>query len=97
MQTEEMRELPRGQLQLVGATAMFIACKYEEIFYPMLSDLTYITANTYTEQEIIEMEVRMLKVLGYSLGAPSSLQFLRRYSRMAEVSEKGLKHVFQPL
>lgn len=75
-------------MQLVGVTAVLIASKYEEIYYPMLSDLTYITSNAYTEEEIMEMEVRMLKALGYSLGAPSSLHFLRRYSRMAQVSEK---------
>lgn len=65
---------------------MFIACKYEEVYYPSLSDFTYITSNSYTEQEVIEMEDKMLKALGYTLGAPASLHFLRRYSRMAEVN-----------
>jgi len=37
----------RQKLQLVGVTAMLIACKYEEIYPPIVKDFVYITDNAY--------------------------------------------------
>jgi cyclin B len=34
---------------LVGVAALFIACKYEEIYPPDLKDFVYITDNAYTK------------------------------------------------
>ena len=48
------------KLQLVGVTAMLIACKYEEIYPPIVRDFVYITDNAYTKEEILEMERKML-------------------------------------
>ena len=47
----------RGRLQLVGVTCMFIASKYEEIFAPRVEDFVYITDSTYSETEVLQMEV----------------------------------------
>ena len=41
---EKERTIMRDKLQLVGVTAMFLACKYEEIFAPECIDFVYITA-----------------------------------------------------
>ena len=41
---EQERMIMRDKLQLVGVTAMFLACKYEEIFAPECIDFVYITA-----------------------------------------------------
>ena len=38
----------RTKLQLVGVTALLIACKYEEIYPPEVRDCVYITDNAYT-------------------------------------------------
>lgn len=88
-QTTEKEQIPRHKLQLVGVTAMFLACKYEEIYYPTLADFIYITSDSYQDEEMLEMEGRMLKALGYALGGPATIHFLRRYSRMAEVRLEG--------
>ena len=40
--------IERSDLQLVGICAIFIACKFEEICVPSMSDLCYITEDTYT-------------------------------------------------
>ena len=81
----QLQEITKWQMQLLGVTAMLIACKYEEIYYPTLADFVYITAETYTKEDIKDMEMEVLRALDYSLGSPASLHFLRRYSRMAEV------------
>ena len=44
----EKVEVPRSEYQLLGVTAMLIACKYEEIFVPKIEDFVDITDNTYS-------------------------------------------------
>lgn len=52
----------RKSLQLVGVAAMFLACKYEEMYPPMLKDFVFITDDTYSAEQITAMEQRILKV-----------------------------------
>eukprot|EP01122_Echinamoeba_exundans_P010190 TRINITY_DN3753_c0_g1_i1.p1 TRINITY_DN3753_c0_g1~~TRINITY_DN3753_c0_g1_i1.p1 ORF type:complete len:423 (-),score=100.32 TRINITY_DN3753_c0_g1_i1:109-1230(-) len=73
----------REQLQLVGVTAMFIASKYEEIYPPECNDFVYISAQAYTKEQILSMEQCILNTLGFNLTAPTSLHFLRRFSKAA--------------
>ncbi|KAG7188187.1 hypothetical protein KM043_017681 [Ampulex compressa] len=75
------QSIDRKRLQLVGVTAMFIASKYEEIYSPDISDFVYITDNTYSKVEILQMEMLMVRTMEYSLGRPLPLHFLRRYSK----------------
>eukprot|EP00968_Pinguiococcus_pyrenoidosus_P014794 scaffold1350_cov249-Pinguiococcus_pyrenoidosus.AAC.20 len=49
----------RCRLQLVGITALFMACKYEEKTSPEIQDFVYITDNAYSAEEVLEMEVCM--------------------------------------
>ena len=56
----EKEQVNRQKLQLIGVTAMLIACKYEEIYPPIVKDFVYITDNAYTKEEILEMERKML-------------------------------------
>jgi cyclin B len=46
---------------------MLIACKYEEIYPPIVRDFVYITDNAYTKEEILEMERKMLQVLDFNI------------------------------
>ena len=82
----QMTMPPRNQLQLVGVTAMLLASKYEEIYAPEIEDFVFITDNTYTASQIRGMEVKMLAGLGFELGKPFCLQFLRRNSKAGHVS-----------
>lgn len=43
-----VNQVTRQNYQLVGATAMLIASKYEEIYAPMVHDFVYITDKAYT-------------------------------------------------
>jgi cyclin B len=49
----ERSDVLRTKLQLVGVTAMLIACKYEEIYAPEVRDFVYITDKAYTREEIL--------------------------------------------
>lgn len=57
-----MHTTSRSNLQLVGVAALFISSKYEELYPPDISDFVYITDDTYTKQQVIEMEKHILKV-----------------------------------
>ncbi|XP_072904300.1 G2/mitotic-specific cyclin-B1 [Hemitrygon akajei] len=78
----------KNNLQLVGVTAMLVASKYEEMYPPEIGDFVYVTDNTYTTAAIREMERRILQKLNFSLGRPLPLHFLRRASKVAEVSSE---------
>jgi len=75
----------RASLQLVGVTAMFIASKYEEIYAPEVKDFVYITDKAYTEKDIMRMELKILNGIGFKLGKPLPLHFLRRASKAGGV------------
>ena len=78
----------KDKLQLTGVTAMLIASKYEEIYYPQVADFSYITDHTYSEDDIRRMEQFMLQTIGYRLGSPAPIHFLRRFSKLNQVSHK---------
>lgn len=46
---------------------MLIACKYEEIYPPIVKDFVYITDNAYSKEEILAMEKKMLTVLDFEI------------------------------
>ncbi|RMZ88683.1 hypothetical protein DV736_g4078, partial [Chaetothyriales sp. CBS 134916] len=70
-----------GKLQLVGATAIFIAAKYEEINCPSVQEIVYMVDNGYTVDEILKAERFMLTMLQFELGFPGPMSFLRRISK----------------
>ncbi len=49
----EVKQVQRGNYQLVGVTAMLIASKYEEIYAPEIRDFVYITDKAYTKEQIL--------------------------------------------
>lgn len=77
----------RSKLQLVGAAAMYIAAKFEEIFPPEIADFVYITDDTYTKAQIVRMERVILKVLDFNLAGPTTHTFLLRYLKASEAEQ----------
>lgn len=70
-----------GKLQLVGATAIFVAAKYEEINCPSVQEIVYMVDEGYTVDEILKAERFMLSMLQFELGWPGPMSFLRRISK----------------
>ena len=84
----DRRPVPRRQLQLVGVAAMLIAAKFEEICPPEVQDFVYITANVYTRDELIEMEIRMLAALEFRISTLKAAHFLERVGRVGRCDSR---------
>ena len=74
----EIQIIKKDKLQLIGTTALFIASKYEELHPPELNDLVYITAKSFSNKNILDMEFAMLKELNYSLTVVTENSLLSR-------------------
>ncbi|EMC98463.1 hypothetical protein BAUCODRAFT_121331 [Baudoinia panamericana UAMH 10762] len=70
-----------GKLQLVGATAIFVASKYEEVQCPTIAEIIYMVDGGYTPDELLKAERFMLSMLQFELGWPGPMSFLRRISK----------------
>ncbi|XP_067681013.1 uncharacterized protein [Haliotis asinina] len=80
------------EVQLLGITCVLIAAKFVERFPPEISTLCHLTDNTYTEDEVITMEIRVLKTLKFDLNIPSPFAFLDRFLQ-AEENDSKVSHL----
>eukprot|EP00904_Undaria_pinnatifida_P007641 jgi/Undpi1/4006/HiC_scaffold_16.g07374.m1 len=78
----------RSKLQLVGVTALLIACKYEEIFPTEVRDCVYITDHAYTREEVLEMEQTILRRLKFEITVPTPWTFLVRFLKVAKATDR---------
>ncbi|KAH0921590.1 hypothetical protein HID58_021608, partial [Brassica napus] len=78
--------LERQRLQLLGITCMLIASKYEEISAPRIEEFCFITDNTYTRDQVLEMENQVLAHFSFQIYTPTPKTFLRRFLRAAQAS-----------
>ncbi|CAG5095905.1 Oidioi.mRNA.OKI2018_I69.XSR.g14393.t1.cds [Oikopleura dioica] len=81
---QRVETVEKSQMQLVGVACMMLASKNEEIYSPAVSDFVYVCDKAYTEDEIKDMELEVLGRLDCELSFAYSLEFLRRFSRVAE-------------
>jgi hypothetical protein len=58
---------------------MLIASKYEEIYAPEVRDFVYITDKSYTKDEILKMEYKILSNLKFDMLSVYPYTFLQRY------------------
>ena len=73
-------QITRTNFQLLGITALMIACKHEEIDLPKIDDFIYITDNAYVKNEVIKMEEDVLIKLNFSFLYPSPIKFFEYLS-----------------
>lgn len=72
-----MSSIGRNNLQLLGATSLLMAAKYEEIYPPGVVDFARMMDWAYSKKEIRQMEVEIFKTLGCSVSIPTDMDFLR--------------------
>ncbi|KAL0460881.1 UNVERIFIED_CONTAM: G2/mitotic-specific cyclin S13-6 [Sesamum latifolium] len=83
-----VKTVPRRELQLVGISSMLIACKYEEIWAPEVSDFIAISDNAYVREQVLLMEKAILGKLEWYLTVPTPYVFLVRYIKASVPADK---------
>uniref|UniRef100_W5L7Z9 Cyclin E2 n=1 Tax=Astyanax mexicanus TaxID=7994 RepID=W5L7Z9_ASTMX len=81
------KDIGKNQLQLIGITSLFIASKIEEIYPPKLQEFAYVTDGACDEEEIIEMELVMLKALNWQLCPETVISWLKLYAQVDSLKE----------
>ena len=84
-----LKKIQRSNLQLLGVTALFIACKQNEIIFRRLKEYAYITDNAYDINDILKMENDILKTLDFNILFPSALTFYEILGNKFEIFEKN--------
>ncbi|KAJ8533637.1 hypothetical protein K7X08_006961 [Anisodus acutangulus] len=87
--------LARDRLQLLGVSCMLVASKYEEISQPHVEDFCYITDNTYTKEEVVNMERDLLNFLNFEISNPTTKTFLRIFTKAAQDTSAFLTLQFE--
>lgn len=68
---------------------MLIASKYEEIYPPILKDFVHICNKSFTGQQILAMEQKVLFAVDFDVKSHSQLRFLERYAKHADLTEEA--------
>ncbi|XP_075258589.1 G2/mitotic-specific cyclin-B-like [Convolutriloba macropyga] len=85
------RTATKKNLHAIGVTAMWTACKVEEVNCPVLTDFEYVTDHEVTTDQLVSLERDMLLKLDFDTMPSHSLLFLRRFSKIGGVSPR--KHM----
>ncbi|KAI9987131.1 hypothetical protein PInf_023006 [Phytophthora infestans] len=72
-------KINRKQFQLLGCACMMIAAKFEEVFGPNVEEFVYISDQTYTADEMMNMEVQVLTALQYRVASTTCYGFMHRF------------------
>ncbi|KAF3673772.1 Cyclin-B2-3 [Capsicum annuum] len=78
----------RKKLQLIGITALLLACKYKEVFVLVVQDLILISDKAYARKEVLEMEKLMGNALQFNMTVPTTYVFMRRFLKAFQSDNK---------
>lgn len=70
-------QIAKSELQLVGITCLWIASKYEDIYPPRKKHFVEVTANTYTGEQMMQMESKILQALKFQLVKTTPYEILQ--------------------
>ena len=82
--------IERKYFQLLGITAMFIASKYEEIYSPEMKDYIYMTDNSYTKKQMLQMENDILKTIEFNITIPTPLRFVELLQQFLNLNTQNV-------
>lgn len=83
-------KVPQKKLQLVGATCMNIASKYEDIYSPEFGEFVYVAGDSFTKQDIVDMEAFICAKLKFRFSLATYYDFSARFMlAAASIGNKG--------
>ena len=84
----EKNRIAKNQFQCVGITAFFIASKFEELAYPVIDEILYMTDYTYTKEDILRTEKQMLFSCDFKLTISTPYCFLPHLIKISNANDK---------
>ena len=76
-----------NNLQLVGVTALLVACKVEEVSVPVVTEFAWVTDDTYSPRQIRAMEQRLLQALAWNVTPALPTTFIPLIFNNLEVND----------
>ncbi|XP_041728368.1 G1/S-specific cyclin-E1 [Coregonus clupeaformis] len=77
----------KSTLQLIGISSLFIAAKMEEIYPPKVHQFAYVTDGACTEDDVLCMELIIMKELKWCLSPLTAVSWLNIYMQVAYLKE----------
>ncbi|XP_004704961.1 G1/S-specific cyclin-E1 isoform X1 [Echinops telfairi] len=74
-------------LQLIGISTLFIAAKLEEIYPPKLHQFAYVTDGACSGDDILRMELNIMKALNWHLSPLTVVSWLNVYMQVAYLND----------
>jgi cyclin A len=89
-------QVRKTELQLLGATCLFVAAKYHEkdSDVPTVLDFVYMGDSAYTQQAMLNAEVKLVHSLDFELQPTTALSFLHLYCDALQVRPHTDAQVF---
>ncbi|XP_036877589.1 G1/S-specific cyclin-E1 isoform X1 [Manis javanica] len=81
------QDVVKTLLQLIGISSLFIAAKLEEIYPPKLHQFAYVTDGACSVDEILNMELIIMKALKWHLSPLTTVSWLNVYMQVAYLND----------
>ncbi|KAM3143800.1 G1/S-specific cyclin-E1 [Paramecium bursaria] len=91
------KQATKLNLQLLGLTSLFISCKIEEIYPRKVSDFEKAADFGYTSQQILDMELIMLRGLKWHVNPPTFTYWVNWFTDQWDIyaNNKGVNYLFR--
>ncbi|XP_066159276.1 G2/mitotic-specific cyclin-A-like [Euwallacea fornicatus] len=80
----------KGKFQLVGAAAMLLAGKMEDVYPIDIKEWAYLTGDTFTPRQIAKMEQMIVKILRFRMQPPTTSAFVQHLCQEYRLDQKTM-------
>eukprot|EP01039_Chlorochromonas_danica_P004564 gene4564-5002_t len=83
-----LEPVERTDIIPIGSACLSLVCKLEEIYPIDVNGLLYRANNTFSKEELVLAERRVLRVMNYKISFPTRMDFARYYSHLLNLSPR---------
>lgn len=82
-----MDDLPRDQIQLLGASCMFIAAKYCETSHPSITEMVWVCDSAYSHDDHRSMEMKVLFATNFLVRSVTPCSFIAALCQLVQLPD----------
>lgn len=79
-----LQGVPRCVLQLVAVGCIFLASKQLEVHHPTVEQMVQVTANSFTQGDLLRVERILLDALEFNVMGPTAYAFLHLLTQVRD-------------